>query len=194
MVDLVNKVGTILHDLSGTAGYKLKMCNKIQALVNLHGTPAFFVTLNLSNINHPLVRLLAGDQICLDHLQEGQDLTDWDRMLLVMKNPGACAKFFHIIISSFVSIVLCYRKPGCSLLGKCTAYYGTIEAQGQGTLHCHMLVWLHGHLFPQQMRDMMVNLSQYQADMFAWLESLIKCKLLGTMMVIRESDSPMLWP
>lgn len=28
------------------------------------------------------------------------------------------------------------------------AYYGCVEAQGGGTLHCHMLVWVEGGLNP----------------------------------------------
>ena len=186
LVSLVNKVGRMLHDLPGTAGYKLKLRNEIRALVNLRGTPAFFITLNPNDTTHPLVRLFSGDNIRLEHLEEGQELTEWKRMQLVARNPGACAKFFHTMISSFISIVLRYGKPGRGLLGKCTAYYGTVEAQGRGTLHCHMLVWLDGHPSPQKMRDMMVNSEQFQADMFTWLESIIKCELLGTTTVVTE--------
>ena len=191
LVSLVNKIGTMLHDLPGTAGYKLRMRNEIRALVNMKGTPAFFITLNPSDIHHPLVRLLAGDQIQLESLQHGQELKDWQHMEMVANKPGACARFFHTMISSFISIVLRYGKPGRGLLGKCTAYYGTVETQGRGTLHCHMLVWLHGHPSPQQMRDMMLDSTQYQSDLFRWLESLIKCELLGTTMLVNESDGPL---
>lgn len=106
LLSLVNKVGTMLHDLPGTAGYKLKMRNEIRALVSKYGTPAFFITLNPSDINHPLVRLLAGDDIQLEHLEVGQELSEWDRRLVVAQNPAACAKFFHEMISNFVKIVL----------------------------------------------------------------------------------------
>ena len=191
LVSLVNKVGTMLHDLPGTAGYKLKMRNEIRALVNMKGTPAFFITLNPSDIHHPLVRLLAGDQIQLESLQPGQELKDWARMEMVANNPGACARFFHTMISSFISIVLRHGKPGRGLLGKCTAYYGTVETQGRGTLHCHMLIWLYGHPSPQQMRDMMLDSTQYQSDLFRWLESLIKCELLGTTMLVKEPGGPL---
>lgn len=190
MVDLVNKVGTMLHDLPGTSGYKLKMRNEIRSLVNMRGTPAFFITLNPSDIHHPLVRLLSGDDIRLEHLEEGQELTDWQRMVMVARNPGACAKFFHTMISSFISIVLRHGKHTRGLFGKCTGYYGTVEAQGHGTLHCHMLIWLEGHPSPQQMRDAMIDSTQYQADMFTWLESVIKCELIGTTMEVKETDGP----
>ena len=190
LVNLVNKVGTMLHELPGTAGYKLKMRNEIRSLVHMKGTPAFFITLNPSDVHHPLVRLFAGDDIRLEGLLAGQELKRWQRLQLVARNPGACARFFHTMISSFVSIVLRHGKPGRGLLGKCTGYYGTVETQGRGTLHCHMLVWLHGHPSPQEMRDMMVDSAQYQSDMFTWLESIVKCELLGTTMVVKETGGP----
>ena len=191
LLALVSKTGTLLHDLPGTTGYKLKMRNEIRALVNFHGTPAFFITLNPSDVNHPLVRLLSGDNIRMEELQGGQELTEWQRMQLVSRNPGACARFFHTMISAFINVVLRYGKRNRGLLGKCIAYYATVEAQGRGTLHCHMLVWLHGHPSPQQLRDLMSDSNQYQQDMFCWLESLIKCELLGTTMVVEETGEPL---
>ena len=134
LVSLVNRVGMLLHDLPGTSGYKLKMRNEIRALVNFHGTPAFFVTLNPSDVNHPLVRLLSGEDISLEALQEGQELTEWQRMLVVAHNPSACAKFFHVMISTFIRVVLRYGRKTRGLLGKCTAYYATVETQGRGSM------------------------------------------------------------
>ncbi|KAI0723583.1 hypothetical protein C8Q76DRAFT_572672, partial [Earliella scabrosa] len=90
------------------------------------------------------------------------------------------------MISNFVNIILRYDRPGGGLFGTCSAYYGTVEAQGRGTLHCHMLIWIKNHPNPQKLRDMMVSSTQYQADMFAWLESLVKTELLGTTSVISE--------
>ena len=188
ILQLVTKVGASLHDIPGTAGYKLKMRNEIRSLVTFRGTPAFFITLNPSDVNHPLVSLLAGDNICLEAMERGEELTEWQRKLIVSRNPAACAKFFHAIISSFITIVLRHGKKGRGILGKCTAYYGTVEAQARGTLHCHMLVWIYGHPNPQKMRDMMFNSAQYARDMFIWLESAIKCELLGTTMLVHEGD------
>ena len=77
IIGLVTKVGASLHDIPGTTGYKLKMRNEIRSLVTFRGTPAFFITLNPSDVNHPLVRLYAGENIRLDTLERGQELTEW---------------------------------------------------------------------------------------------------------------------
>ncbi|KAH9889758.1 hypothetical protein C8Q73DRAFT_747544 [Cubamyces lactineus] len=90
------------------------------------------------------------------------------------------------MIRGFLNVVLRYGRPGRGLFGKCDAYFGTVEAQGRGTLHCHMLIWLEGHPSPQRMRDLMLDSQKYQEDMFRWLESIVKCELLGTEAVVAE--------
>ena len=191
---LVTRVGASLHDIPGTAGYKLKMRNEIRSLVTFRGTPAFFITLNPSDIHHPLVSLLSGDDISLEAMERGEELTEWQRRLVVSRNPAACAQFFHTVISSFINVVLRYGRKDRGILGKCTAYYGTVEAQARGTLHCHMLVWIYGHPNPQRMRDLMIDSAQYTQDMFIWLESIIKCELLGTTMVVQEEGEESVRP
>jgi len=104
-------------------------------------------------------------------------MSSWKRKLLAAHNPGACALFFDLIITKFIEIVLRYKSSdGPGLFGTCDAYFATVEAQGKGTLHCHMLVWLNGHLLPQELRDTMTNSEEYKNRVFQWLESSIKCE------------------
>lgn len=63
-----------------------------------------------------------------------------------------------------------------------------VEAQGKGTLHCHMLIWLEGHLSPQALRDKMAENTDFKNEIFEWLESLIKCQLSTTNEVITEKE------
>ena len=76
ILQLVNRVGASLHDIPGTTGYKLKMRNEIRSLVAFRGTPAFFITLNPSDVHHPLVSLFTGDDIRLEAAERGQELTE----------------------------------------------------------------------------------------------------------------------
>ncbi|KAI0706471.1 hypothetical protein C8Q76DRAFT_566412, partial [Earliella scabrosa] len=117
LLSLVNKVSTVLHDLPGTSGYKIRLRNEIRALVAQKGTPAFFITLNPSDVQNPLVRLFAGRHVDLEHMMAGEEFTEWDRKLLVARNPAACAKFFHTMITSFVSIILRYGREDVGLFG-----------------------------------------------------------------------------
>ncbi len=191
ILHVLNQVRMVGRDLPGTAGYKVMLRNEIRSLVHFKGTPALFITLNPSDVNHPLVRLLAGENVSLEDVTVGEELTEWQRKLMAARNPVACAMFFHTMISAFVNVVLRHGRPGRGLFGKCDAYFGTVEAQGRGTLHCHMLIWLEGHPSPQKMRDMMVDSAQFQQDMFTWLESIIRSELLGTNEIVREPNGPL---
>ncbi|KAI0746099.1 hypothetical protein C8Q76DRAFT_607308, partial [Earliella scabrosa] len=117
LLSLINRLGAVLHDIPGTSGYKIKMRNEIRALVNHKGTPAFFVTLNPSDIHNPLVRLLCGHNIDLADAAGGEPLGEWERKLLVARNPGGCARFFHLMISSFIKIVLRHGRSERGVLG-----------------------------------------------------------------------------
>ncbi|EJD36383.1 hypothetical protein AURDEDRAFT_19132, partial [Auricularia subglabra TFB-10046 SS5] len=56
---------------------------------------------------------------------------------------------------AFIKAVLGYdaNSDTSGVLGKVSAFYGCVEAQGRGTLHCHMLVWIDGALNPNEIRD-----------------------------------------
>ncbi|KAJ7207626.1 hypothetical protein GGX14DRAFT_366088 [Mycena pura] len=59
-------------------------------------------------------------------------------------------------MKAFVSALLGYNPEHKDLeggiLGVVKAYYGCVEAQGRGTLHCHMLVWIEGGLNPNEIK------------------------------------------
>lgn len=77
--------------------------------------------------------------------------------MLVAENPFATAKVFNLYMKAFIKAVLGYnpnifnRDKG--ILGIVKAYYGCVEAQGRGTLHCHMLIWVEGGLNPDQIKQ-----------------------------------------
>ncbi|KAF9053994.1 hypothetical protein BDP27DRAFT_1386312 [Rhodocollybia butyracea] len=43
------------------------------------------------------------------------------------------------------------------ILGVVKAHYGCVEAQGRGTLHCHMMIWLEGGLNPDEIKQKIVE-------------------------------------
>ena len=186
ILKILLNVNTVSHDLPGTNGYKLTLRNQIRSLINYEGTPTLFVTLNPSDRDHPLVRLYAGHEVNIEDRMRGEELSRWQRSVIAARNPSACARFFHKMMSNFIKIILRYDRPGKGLFGRCKAYYGTVEAQGRGTLHCHMLIWLEGHPSPQKLRDKMYSSDEYRHLMFQWLESVIKCELPHTEEVVTE--------
>ncbi|KAF8202896.1 hypothetical protein BJ912DRAFT_841759 [Pholiota molesta] len=64
-------------------------------------------------------------------------------------------------MKSFISALLGFDPKSKNLdggiLGVVKAYYGCVEAQGRGTLHCHMMVWLEGGLNPDEIKNKIIN-------------------------------------
>lgn len=111
----------------------------------------------------------------------------YERAVFVTQHPDAAARAFDIQINVFLCIIVHYgRRNG--LFGTCKVYYGTVEAQGRGTLHCHMLLWVEGCPNPQLLRDCFEDDPSFKSDVFMWLEDIIKCKLPG-MSVPVDSES-----
>jgi hypothetical protein len=71
------------------------------------------------------------------------------------------AKFFDIYMQAFISAILGYDRKQRDLtggiLGVVKAYYSCVEAQGRGTLHCHMLMWVEGGLNPNEIKDCVLH-------------------------------------
>ncbi|KAF8447512.1 hypothetical protein L210DRAFT_3321898, partial [Boletus edulis BED1] len=91
-------------------------------------------------------------------------------------------------IAAFLQIIVRFGK-GKGLFGRCKAYYGTVETQGRGSLHCHMLIWLEGNPSPQQLRDQMLDDPGFRDNIFHWLEDIIHCELPGMTTAIDSADA-----
>ncbi|KAH6899545.1 hypothetical protein BKA70DRAFT_1046900, partial [Coprinopsis sp. MPI-PUGE-AT-0042] len=68
---------------------------------------------------------------------------------------------------------------GRGLYGKSKAYYTTVEAQGRGTLHLHMLVWLEGHPSPDELWQLIQASGEYKDRLIPWLEFVMQGDFQG---------------
>ena len=67
-------------------------------------------------------------------------LSNDQRASLIAQNPVAGARFFHLMITSFITHVLGVNTNHRGLYGYTDTYYGTVEQQGRLTLHLHMML------------------------------------------------------
>jgi hypothetical protein len=136
-------------------------------------TPALFVTINLHDLTSSLIPCVTGIEI-----KEWSTMTSFVRAKVIASHPDATAITFDLQMQSFIDIILRYKhRPG--IFGHCKAYYGMVEAQGRGTLHCHFLVWITGNPSPQELHERISTKHGFTDKMFSWLESIISCELLG---------------
>jgi hypothetical protein len=161
ILNLMKEVKLITSHVPGSASSRLAMRNEIRALMIDQGHPSFYVTINPADVFNPLVKFLAGAEIDIDQLLPEQVPNYWEQSVLIARNPVVAAKFFHIYLKSFLTAVLGYdpkqEDTEGGILGVVKAYYGCVEAQGRGTLHCHMLIWLEGGLNPNEIKERVVD-------------------------------------
>lgn len=157
VLNLMKEVNIITSHVSGSAASRVTMRNEMRALMIDKGLPSFYITINPADVFNPLVKFLAGADIDIDNLLPEQVPDFWEQSILVAKNPAVAAKFFNIYMNAFISCLLRYDPKQQDLeggiLGVVKAYYGCVEAQGRGTLHCHMLVWIDGGLNPNEIKE-----------------------------------------
>lgn len=157
VINIMKEVNVISSHVPGSAAARVVMRNEIRGLMIEKGLPSFYVTINPADVYNPLVKFLAGAEIDIDKLLPEHVPDYWEQSLLIAKNPAVAAKFFDIYMRAFISAILGHDPDMPNLdggiFGIVNAYYGCVEAQGRGTLHCHMLVWIEGSLNPNEIKD-----------------------------------------
>jgi hypothetical protein len=168
VMGLMKQVQSVTKMVDGSPSARMCWQNEVRAMVISLGVPAFFITINPSDDSNPIVGFLAGRQnLDIDHLLQ-EDVMSWkDQSCLVAKNPFAAAKFFNLYMKAFFQEILGFEEPdvhqfdnGTSYMGfvgHARAYYAAVEAQGRGTLHCHLVLWVHGALNPNELRQKLMD-------------------------------------
>ncbi|KZV60549.1 hypothetical protein PENSPDRAFT_548781, partial [Peniophora sp. CONT] len=177
ILQLLNKMKVITRDMPGSSACKLRQRNEIRGLLKSHGCPSLFVTITPADVFHILPYILSGGQAAGFSSQ-----TEFDLARRVARNPAAAAEFFDIVMKGFLEYIVRYKDgQRAGVFGTCEAYYVTVEAQGRGTLHGHMVLWLRGNPSPQELRDRVLSSSEpeFAGRLTRWLEATIKCELPG---------------
>ncbi|RDB17999.1 ATP-dependent DNA helicase RRM3 [Hypsizygus marmoreus] len=96
-----------------------------------------------------IAQVMAGEEIDLDAFNAAIGPTATQRSTNIANDPYASARYFHTIVRIILEEVFGLksnhthnidRKEG--VFGMINSYIGTVEAQGRGSLHLHMLIWL----------------------------------------------------
>ena len=83
-------------------------------------------------------------------------------------HPVATAKFFHVLISNILNTLLVG-----GILGPIKAYFGTVESQGRGSLHLHLLAWLDHDMKPADLKQKIQD-PDFREKLLAYLEDIVK--------------------
>jgi Helitron helicase-like domain at N-terminus len=165
---LMHHLKTIGGRVMGSAYSRTALRTQIHALIFNQGLPSIFLTINPADIHSPVALYFAGIKLDLDNIQTEQLMTTYKRAETIASHPVATAKFFHLLITNILKTMIVG-----GVLGPIKAYFGTVESQGRGSLHLHMLIWLDHEMKPSDMKDKVHN-ADFREKLKAYLEDIIK--------------------
>jgi Helitron helicase-like domain at N-terminus len=152
----------------GSAHSRSALRTKIHALCFYLGLPSLFVTINPADIHSPVTLYFAGIDLDLDNVLPQDLRTTYERAHIVATHPVAAARFFHILIKN---ILKCLIFNG--VFGKTKAYFGTVESQGRGSLHLHLLIWLDHDYTPTQLKEKIQD-TEFREQLLKYIEDIVK--------------------
>ncbi|KIJ31242.1 hypothetical protein M422DRAFT_53440 [Sphaerobolus stellatus SS14] len=129
---------TACCNVMGTDEARLTLRSKVKGFTLWRNQPNLWLTLNFTGDNDPIVQIFAGEEIDMDKFNVLFGPDKKTRLLNAAHDPYASAKIKH--------------EDG--IFGKIAAYLGVVKAQGRGSLHLHLLLWLQGAPPPNQLKDL----------------------------------------
>lgn len=134
--------------VSGSDASRISHRSKIWSTCAYLSPPSLWITINPDDLHDPIVQVFAGENIDLDKFLATLGPAKDQRARNVAEDPFAAAKFFHFIIRAIIETLFGVKSSHhkttstVGIFGYVAAYFGTVESQGRGTLHLHMLLWL----------------------------------------------------
>ncbi|CAF2058962.1 unnamed protein product, partial [Rotaria magnacalcarata] len=152
----------------GSSHSWLALRTKTHSLCFNVGLPSLFTTINPVDMHSSVALYFPGVDLDLDKILPEALETSYERVKTIATHPVASAKFFNcLIISIFKSLVL------GGVLGPKKAYFGTVESQGRGSLHLHLLIWLNHDFTPIQLKQQIQN-EDFRQKLLKYLEDIFQ--------------------
>ena len=161
---LCSQLSAVKTKVQGSDESRISIRGKIWGTNLLHNPPSVWVTINPADTQDPIAQVLAGADIDLDNFCDTAGPDSTDRATNMASDPYASAKFFHFIINTILEVLIgiskhrngiISRKEG--IFGTVKSYVGTVEAQGRGSLHLHLLLWLEGAPTASELKDALTS-------------------------------------
>ena len=179
---LMRQIRTVGGNVMGSAYSRAALRTQIHALIFNQGLPSIFMTINPADIHSRVALYFAGVDLDLDTILSEKIPSTYERAQIIASHPVATARFFNVLISS---ILKCMVEKG--VLGPIKAYFGTVENQGRGSLHLHILMWLDHDLTPSKLKELTAN-EEFRNNLLSYLEDIIKQDLSNFDFEISENN------
>lgn len=180
---LRDQLAAVRARVKGTDESKHHIRSKIWGTNLLFNPPSLWVTINPADTQDPIAQVFAGVEIDLDRFCDTAGPTNSQRAANVAQDPFAAAKYFHFIVKCVLEILFGITKNARGridrqegIFGKVQSYVGTVEAQGRGTLHLHMLLWLKDAPAAHQMKTALKS-QIFRDKVVAFIKSTIRASI-----------------
>jgi len=111
--DVICDLDHVSGRVEGSATTRKYMWNELWSMLAYLGAPTWYITLSPTDIKHPIAIYLAQ----YDKIIHSQLNLDDSHTKLLADNPVASARFFHIMIKSFIKNVIGDNKENVGLFG-----------------------------------------------------------------------------
>ncbi|PMD37128.1 hypothetical protein L207DRAFT_585483 [Hyaloscypha variabilis F] len=151
-------------------GKKLAMRHVLMGHVVLHGAPAFWFTINPTDLNSPLVLRMAGVHVT-PHLTKAQ-LSDLRRRS-AMGNLGLVAQYFDNVIQSFFKHLLCSATEKVGILGPIVSHFGVVETNARKMYYLYGFAWLAGNIDFDKLGVRVIRSPDFRNRLASYLTSVV---------------------
>ena len=172
--DLERQIQVVAKSIPHSHGQYADQAMHIKALMVSDGMPIFWITLNPSDLQSPLVLTFA--RVHLDSSITETTAKCFQESTAVM-NPVAVVQFFNTTCQGIFKHLLQAESGSGGLFGPVLTYFGTVETNGRGMLHLHCLIWLQRTHYIAKLRQRLVEDPQFTAFFLSFVDSIIKCSL-----------------
>ncbi|THH11046.1 hypothetical protein EW146_g8175 [Bondarzewia mesenterica] len=151
--------------VQGCDSSRYQLRSQIWATTVRKGPPTVWMTVNPCDLHDPIAQVFAGHTIDMDAFIATAGPDKDQRARTIANDPYAAAKFFHFIIRTVLKTLMNIEigddghvHSGMGVMGEVAAYFGTVESQGRGTLHLHMLLWLEDAPSADELQQLMKSI------------------------------------
>ena len=146
--------------------------------------PSLWLTINPMDYEDPIAQVFAGEDIDMNAFSDVMRADVNGRMKNMTNDPFASASFFKFIIQTTLETLLGVRtsrrhvENGIGIFGQVNGYFGVIEAQGRGSLHVHMLIWLKNAPNADEMLELLTH-EDFRERIGTYIEHIVRTHLDG---------------
>lgn len=155
--------------------FKSNSRSEIMSTIISSGPPALYVTISPLDHRHILAFKFTNKTLDLDSSNLPESLNDDQfRLRQAAQNPVSLAEFFHVLISQILNTLIGGGRNNVGIFGPLQHYYGMVEAQNRGTLHIHLVLWIHGTPNADTLFRKLNSGADFQLKLFDYLDRIVK--------------------